>query len=147
MTFRFRHRAACVVAAATLLVLANPFLAASAKGKVTPSDPVEARIKAMRANLHITSAQESLWNNVAQAMRENAKAMADIRKERSEHASALNAVDELKSYGTVIEAHEDGLHKFIPVFQALYESMSDAQKKTADTEFRRHARAEAQRSN
>ena len=143
--FRFTHRTACVVAAATLLVLANPSLAASAKGKATPSDSVEARIKAMHGSLHITSAQESLWNNVAQAMRENAKAMADIRKARAEHAPALNAVDELKSYATVIEAHEDGLHKFIPVFQALYESMSDAQKKTADAEFRRHASSEARK--
>jgi hypothetical protein len=33
-------------------------------------------------------------------------------------------------YQSVIEAHEDGMKKFIPPFEALYNTMSDAQKKT-----------------
>ena len=34
------------------------------------------------------------------------------------------------------------MEKFLPAFTALYDSMSDAQKKTADSTFRSHARAE-----
>jgi hypothetical protein len=124
------------------IALASPLPAARAKR--APADPVEARIEVMHSSLHITSAQESLWNNVAQAMRENAKAMTDLRKAR-EHATPLNAVDELKAYAAAVEAHEDGLHKFIPVFQTLYESMPDAQKKIADAKFRSDARARAQK--
>ena len=127
------------------IALASVAPAAVVRAKRAPADPVEARIESMRSSFHITSAQESLWNNVAQAMRENAKAMTDIRKARGEHAPALNAVDELKAYSAAVEAHEDGMHKFIPVFQSLYESMSDAQKKTADAKFRGDARAEAER--
>jgi hypothetical protein len=50
----------------------------------------------------------------------------------------MTAVDDLKSYGEIANAHADGIKKFIPVFESLYASMSDAQKKSADTLFRRH---------
>ena len=40
----------------------------------------------------------------------------------------MTAVDAVKSYQAVIEAHEAGMAKFVPAFQALYDSMSDAQK-------------------
>jgi hypothetical protein len=123
------------------IALANPLPAVAAAAKHAPADPVEARIEAMHSSLHITSAQESLWTNVVQAMRENAKAMADLRKARA--SAPLNAIDELKAYSAAVEAHEDGLHKFIPVFQALYDSMSDAQKKIADAQFRSEARVRA----
>jgi hypothetical protein len=48
----------------------------------------------------------------------------------------MTAVGDLKSYGEIIDAHADGIKKLIPVFTALYASMSDAQKKAADTCFR-----------
>ncbi len=50
----------------------------------------------------------------------------------------MNAVDNLKSYGEISEAHADSIKKLIPVFADLYASMSDAQKKEADALFRRH---------
>lgn len=128
------------------IVLASLLPTAVSWAKSAPLDPVETRIGALRGKFHITAAQESLWNGVAQAMRENAKAMAELRKPRDEHAAALSAVDELKGYATAIDVHAAGLRNFIPVFQSLYESMSDAKKKTADAEFRGDARAEAQRS-
>jgi hypothetical protein len=57
-------------------------------------------------------------------------------RKRVDDAKTLGAVDELKSYAAAIDAHADGVHKFIPVFQSLYDSMPDAQKKTADGVFR-----------
>lgn len=53
----------------------------------------------------------------------------------------MSAVDVVKSYGAVIEAHEAGMKKFIPAFETLYNSMSDDQKKSADAMFRSHKRA------
>jgi hypothetical protein len=153
--FLTTHPAARRVAVATLfatIVFASPFLSvsgdlahAAAKTKPAPADPVEARIKTLHSSLHITTAQETLWNNVVQVMRENAKAMADDRKETAQNAKSRSAVDELKSYAAVIDAHADGIHKFIPTFQALYDSMSDAQKKTADAVFRSRINAAEQR--
>jgi len=105
--------------------------------------PVEARIKDLHKRLKITDAQKAQWDALAQVMRENAQAMADLQKQRASDVNAMNAVDVVKSYGEVIQAHEDGMKKFIPAFEALYNSLSDAQKKIADSMFRGRARTSA----
>ena len=153
--FLITHPAARRGAMATLLatiVFASPFFSvsgalaqAAAKTKPAPADPVEARIKTLHSSLHITTAQETLWNNFAQVMRENAKAMAGHRKEAAQNAQSRSAVDALKSYAAVIDAHADGIRKLLPTFQALYDSMSDAQKKTTDAVFRSRPSAAEQR--
>ena len=107
------------------------------------SDPVEARIKELHRKLHITAAQQTQWDNLVQVMRDNAKAMYDLEKERKEEAKNMTAVDAVKSYQAVIEAHEAGMAKFVPAFQALYDSMSNAQKQTADAMFRSRVRSAA----
>jgi hypothetical protein len=55
----------------------------------------------------------------------------------------MSAVEDLKSYSEIAEAHADGLKKFIPVFEPLYASMSDAQKKDADKLFQHPGREKA----
>ena len=152
---QFIYPAALTVAVAllTFIVLASatPLLAASPKsgpataGKTSKVDRVEARIKELHTLLNITPAQEELWNNVTQVMRDNAKTMDALIKARLEKAGTMTAVDDLKSYGAIAEAHADGLKKFIPVFEPLYASMSDAQKKDADILFHHghHGRAKS----
>jgi len=61
-----------------------------------------------------------------------------IIKARSEKAPTMSAVEDLKSYCEIAEAHADGLKNFIAVFEPLYTGMSDAQKKSADMLFRHH---------
>jgi len=135
---------ALLAAVVALLVSSVPLRAASSEpglataGTASKTDRVEARIKELLAKLKITPAQQELWNNVTQVMRDNAKTMEALIKARSEKASTMSAVDDLKSYGEIAEAHADGIKKFIPVFEPLYASMSDAQKKNADTFFRQH---------
>ncbi|MGO9454912.1 MAG: Spy/CpxP family protein refolding chaperone [Candidatus Binataceae bacterium] len=107
------------------------------------NSPVEARIEKLHRRLHITDAQKTQWDNLAQVMRDNAQAMADLQKQRASDAKSMNAVEVVKSYSEVIQAHEDGMKKFIPAFEDLYNSMSDAQKKTADSMFRNRTRTEA----
>jgi hypothetical protein len=107
------------------------------------SDPVEAHIKELHSRLHITTAQQTQWNTLVDVMRDNAKAMMNLQKQRGQDAKAMSAVDAVKSYQAVIEAHEAGMAKFVPAFQALYDSMSDAQKKTADAMFRGKVRSAA----
>ena len=107
------------------------------------ADPVEAHIKELHNRLHITAAQQAQWDSLVQVMRNNAKAMDDLQKQRGENAKAMTAVDAVKSYQAVIEAHEAGMAKFVPAFQTLYESMSPAQKKTADAMFRTKVRSAA----
>jgi len=108
----------------------------TAASKASTVDPVEARIKDLHARLRITPAQEDLWQRVTEVMRENATTMDAFRKARSEKAQTLTAVEDFKSYAEITEAHADGIKKFVPVFSALYDSMSEAQKTNADTIFR-----------
>ena len=115
----------------------------AAAGKASKTERVEVRIKELRSKLKITPAQEGLWDNVTKAMRDDAVTMEALIKARSENTTTRNAVDDLKSYSEITEAHANGLKKFISVFEPLYASMSDAQKKDADTLFRHQGRGKA----
>jgi hypothetical protein len=106
------------------------------QAKVSKADRTEARIKDLHARLKITPAQEGLWNKVTQVMREDAQKMDALNQARFEKAKAMNAIEDLKSYSQVAQAHADGLKNFIPAFEALYAGMSDDQKKDADSLFR-----------
>jgi protein CpxP len=133
------YAAVCAVAAAALVAIiafaSGPVLAAKATAQ-DRVDRVEARITNMHAKLKITQAQEDQWAKVAQMMRDNEKAIEPLIKARVENAKSMTAVDDLKSYGEITDAHADGIKKFTPVFAILYDSMSDAQKKEADALFR-----------
>ena len=139
---QFTYAAARAVAVAGLAAIiafaSGPVLAAkaSAQHRVDRVDRVEARITDMHAKLKITQAQEDQWAKVAQMMRDNEKAIEPLIKARAENAKTMTAVDDLKSYGEITDAHADGIKKFTPVFAILYDGMSDDQKKTADTLFR-----------
>ena len=129
-----------VLATASPSIAASPGTGMATAGKASKTERVEARIKDLHAKLKITPAQEGLWDNVTKVMRDNAITMEALIKTRSEKAGTTNAVDDLKSYSGIAEAHADGLKKFIPVFEPLYASMSDAQKKDADTLFHHRGR-------
>ena len=96
----------------------------------------EAQIKQLQGALNITEAQEALWNNLALVMRENAKDMDALSKERSEHIKTMNAVERMKFHSQTTEAQFNQLNKLIPPFEALYSGMSDEQRTITDTIFR-----------
>ena len=95
----------------------------------------EAQIKQLQGALNITVAQEPLWNNLTAVMRENAKDMDALNKERAENTEPMNAVEHMKFHSQVTAAHLAQMNKLIPPFEAFYASMSDEQKKTTDTIF------------
>jgi len=122
---------------------ASPEAMASPAAAPSGSAPVEARIKDLHKRLKITDAQKPQWDALAQVMRDNAQAMVDLQKQRVADVQSMNAVEVVKSYAEVIQAHADGMKKFIPAFEALYNSLSDAQKKIADSMFRGRAKTSA----
>ena len=73
-------------------------------------------------------------------MRDNAKTMDALTTARVAQAKTMTAVEDLNSYTAITQAHTEGLTKFLPAFEALYASMSDAQKAEANTMFRGHQR-------
>jgi hypothetical protein len=114
---------------------------ASSQSTATPrsqEDRVETRIKDLHRKLKITAAQESQWNAFAQVMRENAQEVDAVLKGRAESLHKMNAVEDLRSYEKLADAHADGLKKLVPAFETLYNSMSEDQKKTADVVFAEH---------
>lgn len=140
-----RNPLAARIAAATFagtMLLATPLcasaadLALAASKQKAPGDDVEARIKTLRAQLKITPEQEAVWTDVAQAMRNNAKAMTDLRQQQDAAIDTATAPQMIDTYGKTMETHAENIQKFSDVFQKLYDGMSDAQKKTADAVFR-----------
>ena len=144
---RIDHKLTHFVAVAVLIafvVFASAGTSSAASRKSSPTmgtkahsgEHVEARIAYLHTRLNITPEQEELWNNVTQVMLDNAKTMDELIKTRSENAATMTPVDDLKSYSEIAEAHASGLAQFVPVFEPLYDSMSDAQKSNAAKLFR-----------
>ncbi len=139
-TFAAARALAAAALVATIAFAPGPVIAAkTTAAKASSEVRVEARIKDMHAKLKITPAQEDQWAKVAQVMRDNEKTIEPLIKVREANAKTRTAVDDLKSYGEITDAHADGIKKFTPVFATLYDSMSDAQKKEADALFRHRA--------
>ncbi|MFH0727638.1 MAG: Spy/CpxP family protein refolding chaperone [Pseudomonadota bacterium] len=104
--------------------------------RISAVEHTEIRIKELESALKITDAQKELWNTITQVMRENAKDMDTLTKDRAEITKTLNAVEHLKFYHQITQARLDQQKKFLPPFEAFYASMSDEQKKSTDTIFR-----------
>ena len=111
---------------------------ATQAAKSSTAAGVDGLISHLHQALKITPAQESQFQKLADVMRENAETMSAQAKKRADNAKTISAVDDLKSYAEISEEHAQGTKKMIPAFQALYDSMSDDQKKAADEEFREH---------
>ena len=110
--------------------------AAATAGAMGGQQHVEARIQEMHARLKITAAQEELWKPVAQTMRDNQLALEPLIADRERNAKTATAVEDLRSFAEVSEAHASGIRKFAAVFEPLYAAMAESQKKDADTLFR-----------
>jgi DNA-binding FadR family transcriptional regulator len=108
----------------------------SAVARTTAVEHTEAQIKELQDALKITEAQEVLWNNLTLVMRENAKEMDALIKERAEATKTMNAVERLKFHSQITEARLNQMKKLIPPFETFYAGMSDEQKKSTDTIFR-----------
>ena len=103
---------------------------------VSEVNAVEQRITALRAKLQNTAAQEPLWNQFAQVMRDNAKRMDDTFQARAQGIAGMNAEANMASYAQVAMSHAQGMQNLVPAFHALYGTMPDLQKRAADQVFR-----------
>jgi periplasmic protein CpxP/Spy len=112
-----------------------PAPARAAKTGASRANQVEARINELHTKLRITAEQEEQWKKVAEVMRDNANRMEETSKVRAEKATTMTAVEDLKAYADIADVHAEGIKRFVSVFEPLYHSMSDAQKKSADNIF------------
>jgi hypothetical protein len=98
-------------------------------------DTVKGRIKHLHDELKITADQEAQWETVAQVMLDNATALDDAVKGRAQLPRGMTAIDDLRSYEAIVDAHANGIKKLETAFKPLYDVMPFAQQKNADAVF------------
>ena len=108
-----------------------PMLLAQAQ-PAQPRQNVEANISELHQKLQITPAQEPQFSAVANVMRDNARLEASV----PQPTANATAVDDLRVYIKYSELELAGLKKMLPSLEALYATLSPAQKKAADAIFR-----------
>ena len=106
---------------------------------------VETRIKEFHTKLHITPDQEGLWQQVTTVMRDNAHTLDVLIEAQAAQARTTTALDDLRAYSALADAHAEGLKKLLAAFEPLYASLSAAQKQQADTLVRQQIRVREKR--
>jgi hypothetical protein len=106
-------------------------------GGMATIDRVEGRIAFLRAELKITDAQASAWNGFADALRANARKLAEVRasmmaRPGDAQAKASTMADRLDQQEQWLQARLDGTRTMKAALAKLNETLSDDQKKAAD---------------
>ena len=94
---------------------------------------IEGRIAFFKTELKITPAQETQWEAVAQAMRQNdTERHQAFERLRGERTAPPNALQRLEGQARFAALRAQGADRLLAAFRPLYASMSDTQKKAAD---------------
>lgn len=98
-----------------------------------PGRHIEGRIAYLKTELKITDAQQPQFDAVANAMRDNAKAMRDafqgMRADRGQPQTALSRMEARAKFARL---RADGEAQMLAAFRPLYQAMSPDQQKSAD---------------
>ena len=100
-------------------------------------DRIEGRIAFLRAELNITEAQASAWNAFADAMRTNAKKLAEVRASMmarldAGQQQAPTMAERLDQQERSLLARLEGIRALKSAVTNLYGALSEDQKKTAN---------------
>ena len=115
---------------------------AAAAATSSKPETVEQRIQTLKTALQIKPDQESKWDAVAKAMRDNASKMEKlVADKRKLSPDKTTAIDDLKTYQDFAEAHADGIKHLMSPFKSLYDAMTPDQKKNADQVFEKYGPA------
>jgi periplasmic protein CpxP/Spy len=123
---------------------ASPMAARNVPGN-NVEQRVEEHIRDLHAQLRITSAEQSPWQNFADIMRQNARDMDQQFAARMDQFGTMNALQNMQSYQRIAEAHAQNLQRLVPAFEKLYNAMPEDQRHLTDQVFRANAEAHAQR--
>lgn len=135
---------ACALATSGAFAQASAPKAASNMSASAPADAhsakrearVEERIAYLHSQLKITSAQEPKWKAFADVMRTNGQNMGRLFSERTKAQATQSALDNMRQYAQIAQAHADDMKQLVDAFEPLYDSFSPEQKQLADTTFR-----------
>lgn len=90
---------------------------------------IEGRLAFVKAELAVTNAQEKVWGDFANAVRNEAKAMDALRKEAADKP-ATTPVERIEQYERHLAARLDSTRKIKTALTPLYAVLDDKQKKT-----------------
>ena len=109
------------------------------------SNQAEQRITQLHNQFKITPAQQSQWDAFAQAMRDDAQHMDQVFAQQGNPQNG-SALDDMRAYAAITEAHAQDVQHLLPAFETLYNAMSPEQKRVADNVFHQYARQESRRT-
>lgn len=113
--------------------------------RMLPGQFVEGRIAFLKAELKITPAQEAQWQQVAAAMRENAKALDQAVTTARQDRGTMDAVKRIEMREQFAKLRADNDARLLAAFKPLYASLSPEQQQMANrligTHHERHHRA------
>jgi len=90
---------------------------------------VEGRIAFLRTELKVTPAQEPLWEAVAEAFREGARASEHMMQQRATAQTLLSA---LEGRERALSARLESVRRLRAVVEPFYAALDETQKATAD---------------
>jgi vacuolar-type H+-ATPase subunit H len=97
-----------------------------------PGQLVDGRIAFLKAELKITPAQETQWQQVAAAMHENANSLDQaIKPARQDHGS-MDAVQRLAMREQFAKVRAENDARLLAAFKPLYASLSPEQQQVAN---------------
>ena len=113
--------------------------------RMMPGQFVDGRIAFLKAELKITPAQETEWQQVAAAMRENARALDQTITTAQQNRTTIDAVQRLESREQFAKVLADNDARLLAAFKPLYASLSPEQQQMANQlvggHYHRHHRA------
>jgi len=100
--------------------------------RMLPSQLVDGRVAFLKAELKITPAQETQWQQVAAAMHENANSLDQAIKPARQDLGSMDAVQRLalREHFAKVRAENDG--RLLTAFKPLYASLSSEQQQVAN---------------
>ena len=97
-------------------------------------EAVAGQLAEIKKRLNITAAQQSQFDQFASTVKQNAQAMQALMQKEAQ-GTEQNAVEGLRNAASFAQTEADNLKRLVPALEALYASLSDQQKHTADQLF------------
>jgi periplasmic protein CpxP/Spy len=100
--------------------------------RMLPGQLVDGRIAFIKAELKITPAQEAQWQQVATAMRDNAKALDQAITTARQSRGSIDAVQRLELREQFAKVRADNDARLLAAFKPLYASLTPEQQHVAN---------------
>ena len=101
-------------------------------GRMMPGQFVDGRIAFLKAELKIAPAQETQWQQVEAALRENASALDQTIATARQNRSGMDAVQRLELRERFAKVRADNDARLLAAFKPLYASLSPEQQQMAN---------------